>query len=108
MEKNIKPLPTELQVMVLEDAKKRILEGKHIGGLCPLMTDTLLPNVGIGCARKDIALYIPLYNQENAIEYCNASKYCFPYWWPPLTEKKVFNKEDRLKFLDWMLNELRQ
>lgn len=90
-------LPLDAQLKVLKNAKKIMKEAPYTYYLCGCICHSL-DHYGFHRLDKD---GIPVFCRKNAVLYGNAQDNRL-YWWP-LT---LAGKEDRLKFLDWCINQV--
>ena len=103
----IKPLGTEVQILILKKAEDFLRYDNHrwgiiefgITGLCNQTQKAFkyynmeIPSI------PTIKEYIPLFTYENACKY-SENTITGDYWWP---RNDYIN---RLAFLDWMISEL--
>ena len=104
------------QIEILEEVKSKITESKK--GLCWLIFHELSIKYNV-CRSEyptpiesDIIKHIPLFTQRNAIKYANGQQRVF--WWHFHTYEqesnpnKEYDSDNRIKFVDWMISELKQ
>ena len=85
---------------ILKCAKKRAIKyPETYGGICNIITDTLLFDFGLSieCFLKD---YFPKFTYENALKFGAIPEHEHMYWW-----KYKDWKGDRMKFLNWLIQE---
>lgn len=112
--KSSRELSKEQQIQVIRRAitkyeEQYIENGNENGyifhGLCYYLKKSLLKLYNIQSTRIEgfeLKDYIPIFNYKNAVKYGQAyGKYNF-YWWSGSDHKS------RLKFMNWMLEELRK
>jgi hypothetical protein len=92
------------QIKVLKAAKKTLMESHGVKlALCTLIRRALQSTLSINIVlNREIVDYIPLFTFENAVKYANAG-FFGDYWWDTVP----FDMGNRLKFLDWMIDETR-
>lgn len=95
------------QIAVLERAKTTLEKTEDFnagfdGGLCAILEDVLTEEYGCRYIFiVDIQRCIADFTFENAVKHANASNNGM-YWWGR------YDKENRLKFIDWMINQLKE
>lgn len=97
------PLEKITQIEIIKAVKELILteqeEGFFCSGLCNLIKREII-NKGIEIwSINEIINYIPLFTYYNAVLHSDNFT-LNSFWWTRT------NFEDRIKFLDWMLEEL--
>jgi hypothetical protein len=96
------------QIIVLEAVKNRIILNDHSDrSLYSLITREVKKTFCLDITKESsIDKVIPLFNHENAVKYGNADNPEWsPFWWS--LNDYVFGVDNRIKFLDWMINELK-
>ena len=101
----IKPLGTEVQILILKEAKDFLLSEKNSSG--GYISMGLCSQIQRAFYRSGITIpfftkikeYIPIFTYENACKYSD-NTITGDYWW------EQNNYIDRLLFLDWMISEL--
>ena len=96
------------QLEIIREVRKRfceIIDKKINTGLCLLLSSSIFKRGYRNYDRTDIRKYLPEFTYENAAKHCGAIEigqedpYDY-YWW----EEEDF--ESRLKFLDWLEEDL--
>jgi hypothetical protein len=94
-----------IQIEVLERVKQE-LECRNLECLCELINNELEKKLEKSLFYADINKYIPLFTYENAVKHADAleGREC-RFWWSYWRE---FDYENRIKFIDWIIEELKK
>jgi hypothetical protein len=92
-----------LQIEILESVKDQIRSKRDC--LCELIRSQIQKKIQRMMFYTEIREFIPLFTYENAVKHADAlagreNKYWWSYW--------DFDFENRIKFLDWMIGELKK
>jgi hypothetical protein len=94
-------LNKEEQIDLLCKVRELICKRKEF--LCIALIVIMREHLGVNIYSEEIPDYIPLFTFKNAIRYANANENAKQSWWKFTDD---YNREDRLKFIDWMIEEL--
>lgn len=95
------------QIAVLESAKTTLEKTEDFnagfdGGLCAVLQGAITEECGcVFLFVSNVQQCITDFTFENAVKYANASNNGM-YWWGR------YDKENRLKFIEWMINQLKE
>ena len=91
-------LTLEEQLRVLEKVR-----ASSRRALCFAIDDAMVEEIPMYYSYPSMSSCIPLFTRENAIKYANA-KVESAFWW----KTSPFDFKSRLKFLDWMIEKIRE
>jgi hypothetical protein len=102
-------LNKDVQIEILEEVKRKLQSLDERNCLCELIIIGLQKKLEKSLFYADINKYIPLFTYENAVKHANANEkqggIDIHFWW---SYWRGFDYENRVKFIDWMLNELKK
>lgn len=101
---NKSPLSIKEQIQILEKCSdymtSNIIYSKV--GLCNLLAQLIFMHTNDQIRIREVSNFIPIFNYENAKKTTTVTGSCNAFWW----EFDSFGGEQRLKFIQWCINEL--
>lgn len=101
---NKPPLSIKEQIQILEKCSdymtSNIIYSKV--GLCNLLAQLIFMHTNDQIRIREVSNFIPIFNYENAKKITTVTGSYNAFWW----ELDSFGGEQRLKFIQWCINEL--
>lgn len=88
------------QIEILKQVLDLLINKECSRGLCFILRRRLQEHLRIYYTPIIIVDYIPLFTNQNAIDYANGRREM--YWWDEIT----YDFDNRIKFIKWIITEL--